>query len=210
MVGGLSSAIGIIGGGFLSDWAGRFDRRWYGWLPAIGLLIACPVYFLVLSQTSWPATVWVLALPGVFMSSFIAPLSAITQNVLPPRMRATAFALLFLGHQFRRRGPRAPGRRLARRHALGERLCPPSRRFVSRAVRPGPQGSAGLPGCIGDGIARGASDPFAAHHLGGGSLLSGQQIASRRSGEFGRVVSWRRHPGASAIAKRRLAASTGD
>ena len=95
LIGGMSAAAGTLASGYISDWAARYDRRWLALAPAAGLAISVPIYLLLLSQTSWTAALFVLALPGMFFSSFVAPMSAITQNVVPARMRATTFAILF-------------------------------------------------------------------------------------------------------------------
>lgn len=95
LIGGISAAIGTLASGYISDWAAKNNRRWLALTPAIGLALSVPLYLLVLYQANWTDTLLALCLPGIFFSSFVAPMSAITQNVVPARMRATSFAILF-------------------------------------------------------------------------------------------------------------------
>ena len=44
LIGGFSAGLGTLVGGFVTDWAGRRDARWYALTPAIGLAIATPIY----------------------------------------------------------------------------------------------------------------------------------------------------------------------
>jgi MFS family permease len=92
---GFSAGIGTLVGGFLSDWAGKKSAKWYALTPAIGLLIATPIYILAYLQTSWQATALILLIPGIFHYTYLAPTFAVVQNSVEPRRRATATALLF-------------------------------------------------------------------------------------------------------------------
>jgi MFS family permease len=95
LIGGMSAAAGTLGSGYIGGWAARSDLRWLAWTPAIGLATSVPLYLLVLYQNTWSMTLLLLWLPGLFFTTFTAPMSAITQNVVPARMRATTFAILF-------------------------------------------------------------------------------------------------------------------
>src|SRR5690606_25325962 len=46
MTGGVSAGIGIFFSGMLTDRLSRRDRRWAVWAPAIGLLLAAPLYIM--------------------------------------------------------------------------------------------------------------------------------------------------------------------
>lgn len=93
---GISGLIGILAGGFGADRAARRDVRWYAWLPAIGVLLAAPLYALAYSQTDiGPAAPLILA--GAFcLSAYAGPVFAVAQNLVAPRMRASIAALLLL------------------------------------------------------------------------------------------------------------------
>jgi len=96
VVTGVGAALGTVVGGFLSDRISRRDRRWYAWVPALGLLATAPLYALALSQPTWHSTAVALLLPGLSSLVFVAPTLATVQNLAEPRMRATANALLTL------------------------------------------------------------------------------------------------------------------
>jgi MFS family permease len=96
LISGLCGGLGILAGGFGADWAGRRDPRWYVWLPAGGLLCCGPFYAAAFLQGTWTASTAMLLLPSALSYIFIAPMLSVTQNLVGPRMRATAVALLTL------------------------------------------------------------------------------------------------------------------
>jgi MFS family permease len=95
IIAGFSAGIGTLVGGFLTDWAGKRSTKWYALVPAIGLLIATPIYILAYLQTDWKATALILLIPGIFHYTYLAPTFGVVQNSVEPRRRATATALLF-------------------------------------------------------------------------------------------------------------------
>jgi MFS family permease len=96
LIGGLCGGLGILAGGFGTDWAGKRDARWYLWLPAAGLVLCTPLYVMAFLQSSWRASTAMLMVPAALSYVFIAPMLSVTQNLVGPRMRATAVALLTL------------------------------------------------------------------------------------------------------------------
>jgi MFS family permease len=92
----VSNAAGFLIGGLMTDRLIKRDIRFYGWLPAAGALIACPLYVLGFMQTNWLAAVILLMIPGLFSATWYAPTFAVTQNLVSPRMRASAVAILSL------------------------------------------------------------------------------------------------------------------
>ncbi|HWT51462.1 MAG TPA: MFS transporter, partial [Caulobacter sp.] len=92
---GFSAGIGTLVGGFLTDWAGKKSVRWYALTPAIGLLVATPIYIAAYLQTNWQTTALILLVPGIFHYTYLAPTFGVVQNSVEPRRRATATALLF-------------------------------------------------------------------------------------------------------------------
>lgn len=96
IIGGLSSAAGMLTGGFVTDWIAKKDRRWYVWLPAAGVAISGPLFVLAFLQTTWVASAVVLATPGLFLYLFHAPAQAVLHNMSHPRMRATAISLYMM------------------------------------------------------------------------------------------------------------------
>ena len=95
LIGGFSAGIGTLVGGFLTDWAGKKNAKWYALVPAFGLLICTPIYILAYLQTDWKMTAMILLVPGIFHYTYLAPTFAVVQNSVEPRRRATATAILF-------------------------------------------------------------------------------------------------------------------
>ncbi len=73
MIAGVSMASGLLIGGFGVDWAGRFDRRWYVWGPALGLLLATPLFILGFTRENLSAAVIILIFSHVSMFVFYSP-----------------------------------------------------------------------------------------------------------------------------------------
>ncbi|WP_191229324.1 spinster family MFS transporter [Aurantiacibacter xanthus] len=90
----VSNAIGTLIGGYGADWAGRRDIRWYAWLPGICVLITAPLYIIGLMQDDWLIAMPIITCAAVFVFTFYAPTFAATQNMVQPRMRASASAVL--------------------------------------------------------------------------------------------------------------------
>ena len=92
----VSNAFGFLAGGLVTDRLIKRDIRFYGWLPAAGAIISCPLYILGFSQVHWIPALVILTVPGLFSATWFAPTFAVTQNLVTPRMRASAIALLSL------------------------------------------------------------------------------------------------------------------
>jgi predicted MFS family arabinose efflux permease len=90
LVAGFAMASGLLLGGFGVDWAGRFDKRWYVWLPAIGLALATPGFLLGFNQPSLAATIGVLILAHAVLFVYYTPSLAIAQNMAGSSMRASS------------------------------------------------------------------------------------------------------------------------
>lgn len=96
VINSLSLGSGSVLGGLVADRLGRRDIRWYGWVPAICMVLAAITYMIGFSQTSWFWTILLLSPPGFFAGVFTGPTFAITSNLVEPRMRASATAILTL------------------------------------------------------------------------------------------------------------------
>ncbi len=96
LVVGVSGLIGTLVGGFGADAAGKRDFRWYAWAPALGSLVAMPIYVMAFTRPSASSAVALFFAGGLMVTLYIAPTLAVVQNLVEPRMRATAAAFMFL------------------------------------------------------------------------------------------------------------------
>jgi MFS family permease len=96
IVNSISLAGGYLIGGFVTDRLVKKDLRYYGWAPGVAMLLAGPAYILGFLQTQWIAAILVLILPGLFSGVYFGPTFAVTHNLVEPRMRASATAILSL------------------------------------------------------------------------------------------------------------------
>jgi MFS family permease len=95
LIAGISNGLGTLLGGFLTDWIGRRSLRWYALVPAIGLLLATPIYVLAYTRDSYQLAWGILLVPGILHYTYLGPTFGVVQNAMDVRMRATAVALLF-------------------------------------------------------------------------------------------------------------------
>ena len=94
VVNGLSTAIGILGGGLLADAMGRRDTRWYALAPCVGMLVAAPIYIFALTWTdSWLVMVLLLFIPATIVPAFSPTVATTIQSLVEPRMRGTTAAI---------------------------------------------------------------------------------------------------------------------
>lgn len=91
---GVASAIGTFLGGTIADRLASRDKRFYAWMPAVGVLAAFPFYVvaMLLDQPYW--AIAVLIVPSLLNSLWLGPAFGTVQNVAPMRMRALASAVL--------------------------------------------------------------------------------------------------------------------
>jgi predicted MFS family arabinose efflux permease len=93
---GSALVIGNLVGGFLADWAGQKDSRYYLWIAGGGPLVAAP--FLVgFALADSPPLIFLCAFCGQLLLTFhIAPAYAMGQTIAPPNIRATASVVMGL------------------------------------------------------------------------------------------------------------------
>jgi MFS family permease len=99
----LASSGGLTGGllaGWLADRLAVRDARWNLWVATLGIALEVP--FTLLFIGAHPGgTLWVLYFFVAFFNSFsVPPTIAITQRLMPIRMRSLASAVLLLGYNF--------------------------------------------------------------------------------------------------------------
>lgn len=96
-INGITTGIGFMAGGFLTDWLTKRNKRYYGLVPAVGLLIALPFFLAGFLQTDWRIALPLLAIPGMFSATYFAPTYAVAHNIVTARMRASITAVVSLG-----------------------------------------------------------------------------------------------------------------
>jgi len=95
LVVGCSQAVGILSGGFLTEWLSLRSYRWLALAPGIGLAISAPLGIATFMQTDLHVAVALFFLSGLF-HFYLAPTVAVMHNILRPRMRATGMAIILL------------------------------------------------------------------------------------------------------------------
>jgi predicted MFS family arabinose efflux permease len=97
LIAGLGGALGMFGGGFVSDWLGRRDARWYCWLPSLALLIALPLMVGQYVLATTPSGSLLLGvLVYVLLNCWMPPQAAIAQSLVQPDSRALAAACILV------------------------------------------------------------------------------------------------------------------
>lgn len=96
LTGGLSAGIGLFFSGLITDKLSLRDQRWAVWVPAIGLLLAAPGYVIGFLAPSKELAMAILLVPPIFQYLYMGPTFGLMHNMVTPRMRATATALLYL------------------------------------------------------------------------------------------------------------------
>lgn len=90
---GVSAALGTFLGGFLVDrLTPRFPNA-LSWLPALGFVIAMPLYIASFLQPTFELALAFVMGGAVFHYFYLGPMFAVAQSVAEPRMRAVAAAI---------------------------------------------------------------------------------------------------------------------
>lgn len=92
---GLGGACGTLLGGFATDRLGTKDKRWYLWIPLLGVAVALPTLITILTTGNLPLA---LALAFVFngaINLYLAPIFAVSHGLVDGRSRALVSSILF-------------------------------------------------------------------------------------------------------------------
>lgn len=93
----ISCSAGVAGtflGGYMSDWLGKRDQRWYMWLPGLATTAYLPFAFLFYLWPD-PHMALLFLIPGSLLGGmYLGPTFAMTQSLVPANMRAMAAAVL--------------------------------------------------------------------------------------------------------------------
>ncbi|MEM0954603.1 MAG: MFS transporter [Pseudomonadota bacterium] len=93
---GGGGALGVFGGGLLSDYLAPRDKRWYAWLPVIAGLISIPFMIGVYTAETAYMALGLAVIPGILSNVYLGNTIATTHGLVGLRMRAMASAILFL------------------------------------------------------------------------------------------------------------------
>ena len=98
---GIAAGVGTIGSGIVADAVRARHPNSDSWLPALGLTLCVPLMLVgynLIDFVDGATAVWIvvpiLAVAAILRYSYLAPMFAVTQKLVEPRMRATAAALL--------------------------------------------------------------------------------------------------------------------
>lgn len=90
----LPAALSIVATGWLGDRLGDKRPAAYALIPAASLLIAGPLYAFAITRSELPILLGVVAFSALFQFGYIGITFATIQNLMHPRMRASASAVL--------------------------------------------------------------------------------------------------------------------
>ena len=92
----ISTFGGTVSGGVIVDFVSRRDGRWYVWLPALGVLVAAPLYITGFLLPNAAVALASLTVGGIALFFYYTPTQALLQNMVEPRMRGTAAFVFFV------------------------------------------------------------------------------------------------------------------
>lgn len=95
---GIAGAVGAWGGGWLTDWTGTRDHRWYAGMPLTGYVLggSCLVGAFFQSDGGLLLFTGLFAVGAICVNLALAPAQAVVLGRFPARMRASASALQLL------------------------------------------------------------------------------------------------------------------
>ncbi len=94
LVGGVGMASGLALGGFGVGRAGRSDKRWYAWAPAVTLILSALLFVLGFNQPTAAGAVGLLVAAHIVLFVYYTPTLAIAQNMVGASMRASSGFLI--------------------------------------------------------------------------------------------------------------------
>lgn len=98
MIASVPASLSVFGGGRLAEYFGRKNARYYALLPAFALFLTAPLYMLAMAQAEAAVAIALLATVALVQYVYLAPSAGVIQNMMHPRMRASASALTGLAY----------------------------------------------------------------------------------------------------------------
>lgn len=94
LVTGIAGGIGVLGGGWLAEFLGAKDRKWYVLMPAAAMLLATPFYLGVFFAPDASTAFLFFIVPSVLNYAYLSPVFASVQMLSRPASRALGAAIL--------------------------------------------------------------------------------------------------------------------
>ncbi|QHV94732.1 spinster family MFS transporter [Spirosoma endbachense] len=92
---GIGGAVGSFTGGYLTDYFGKRDERWYLKIPAFAIVISIPCAAGALFLENTVYSVFCLGLTASLHSTYLGPSIAVSHSLVPASMRSLTSAILF-------------------------------------------------------------------------------------------------------------------
>lgn len=93
VVASFPASFGTLGGGWLADRLGKRQPAAYALIPALTLLVATPLYIVAITRDHVPTLLVLLGTSALFQYCYLGCTAGVLQNLMEPRMRATASAV---------------------------------------------------------------------------------------------------------------------
>ncbi|AKH68244.1 sugar phosphate permease [Spongiibacter sp. IMCC21906] len=93
---GVGGGLGTWFVGYFSDRFGRRDERWYLWITAISIAVYLPFLIGIFLVDNPTLGLMCYIIPGIFLTTYLPPIIAVTHNLVPNRMRALSSAIVYL------------------------------------------------------------------------------------------------------------------
>lgn len=93
---GIIGGAGYLLGGYMADRLGRSGARLSLRYLAVASIVSCLLFIAMFLATSAPAALWLFTLPILAMNAYLPQTYALTQSLVPLRMRAIASAIMLL------------------------------------------------------------------------------------------------------------------
>ena len=94
LIAGIVGGAGTLAGGWAADRLGVRDRRWYCWVCVVSLVVHCPLAIAGYLAGNPYLALGLYLIPAFMGPVYNAPNFAMTQGLVPLRMRAAAAAVL--------------------------------------------------------------------------------------------------------------------
>ena len=94
LIASLPAALSVLGSGWLADRLSSKTPAAYALIPAVCLLAGGPLYVLAITRESLPLLLGLISVTAFLTFGYLGVTYAALQNLMHPRMRVTAYALL--------------------------------------------------------------------------------------------------------------------